>query len=98
MEGAMTAAMTTIITTVAVAMLLALVRVVRGPSLADRVIALDVVATAAIGVLITAAIRHDQPVLLDVAMVLALIALVSTVAFASYLQRRAGMAGMEDEP
>ncbi|WP_428266160.1 monovalent cation/H+ antiporter complex subunit F [Haliangium sp.] len=73
----------------ALAMALAFLRLVRGPSLADRVVALDVVATAAVAVLIVRAVDHDQPVLLDVAVALALITFVGTVAFASYVERRA---------
>ena len=68
------------------AMLLAFFRVVRGPSLPDRVVALDLLATAAVGVLGLAALRSGLVVLLDVAVVLALITFIGTVAFARYLE------------
>lgn len=73
----------------ATALLLVLSRVLRGPTVPDRVAALDlaaVVAACAIGVL---CVRNNEPAYLDVAVVLALLVFLSTVAFARYLERRA---------
>lgn len=72
-----------------VAIVLAFVRLVRGPSLPDRVAALDLIATLGVGMIAVYAIATDQPVFLDVAIVLALISFLGTVAFAYYLERRA---------
>ncbi|MEW6299668.1 MAG: cation:proton antiporter [Thermodesulfobacteriota bacterium] len=72
-----------------VAIVLAFVRLVRGPSLPDRVAALDLIATLGVGMMAVYAIATDQPVFLDVAIVLALISFLGTVAFAYYLERRA---------
>jgi multicomponent Na+:H+ antiporter subunit F len=72
----------------ALAALMAFVRLVRGPSLPDRVVALDLIATLSIGMIATYAVSQDQPVLLDVAIVLALLAFLATVAFARYLEKR----------
>lgn len=71
-----------------VAIILAFVRLVRGPSLPDRVVALDLMSTLGIGVIAAYAIAMDQPVFLDVASVLALITFLGTVAFANYLEQR----------
>lgn len=68
---------------------LALVRLVLGPDLPDRVVALDLIATLIICVAAAYSIATDQPTYLDAAMVLALIVFVGTVAFAYYLRRRA---------
>ncbi|MBI3997531.1 MAG: pH regulation protein F [Armatimonadetes bacterium] len=70
-------------------LLLALVRLVRGPSLPDRVVALDLIALTVVGFVAVYEIRTAQPVLLDAAIVLALIGFLSTVAFARYLERGA---------
>lgn len=70
------------------ALLLSAVRLLRGPSLADRVVALDLMTTLAVGVAGAAAIVADQAVMLDVALVLALVAFLGTVAFAHYVERR----------
>lgn len=72
-----------------VAIALAFVRLWRGPSLPDRVVALDLLATLGMGVVAVYAIATDQPVFLDVAIVLALISFLGTVACAYYLERKA---------
>jgi multicomponent Na+:H+ antiporter subunit F len=69
------------------ALLLAFVRLVRGPSLPDRVVALDLMASIVVGLIATFTVAGDQPVFLDPAIVLALIAFVGTVAFAYYLAK-----------
>jgi multicomponent Na+:H+ antiporter subunit F len=68
---------------------LAFFRLVRGPSLPDRVVALDLIAALAVGILGVDSIVMDQPAYLDAAIVLGLIAFLGTVAFARYLERRA---------
>jgi multicomponent Na+:H+ antiporter subunit F len=72
------------------AILLTFVRLVRGPSLPDRVVALDLLSTLGIGVIAAYSIATDQPVFLDVASILALVSFLGTVAFAYYLEQRAG--------
>jgi multicomponent Na+:H+ antiporter subunit F len=71
------------------AMALAFLRLVRGPTLPDRVIALDLFAILSTAFLTVYAIDSEQRVFLDVAIVLALIAFLGTVAFALYMERRA---------
>jgi multicomponent Na+:H+ antiporter subunit F len=72
-----------------VSLFLAFVRLVRGPSLSDRVVALDLTAVLVVGFIAMYALSSNQPVFLDAAIVLALVAFLSTVAFARYLERRA---------
>ncbi len=72
-----------------VAMALTFARLVRGPTLPDRVVALDLFAILSTGFLTVYAIDSEQRVFLDVAIVLALIAFLGTVAFALYMERRA---------
>jgi multicomponent Na+:H+ antiporter subunit F len=74
---------------IGVALLLAFVRLARGPSLSDRVIALDLIAVLAVGLIAMVAFAAGQAVFLDAAIVLALVAFLGTVAFARYLERRA---------
>lgn len=74
---------------ISLAMVLAFVRLVRGPSLPDRVVALDLIAISTAGFITVYAIDTGQRVFIDVAIVLALITFLSTVAFAQYIERRA---------
>jgi multicomponent Na+:H+ antiporter subunit F len=70
------------------ALILAFIRLVRGPSLPDRVVALDLITLEVIGLIAVFIVANDQPLFLDAAIVLAIIAFVGTVAFARYLERR----------
>ena len=79
-----------------VAILAALVRVLRGPSLADRVVALDLVAYLAMGFLVSYAVLVQQDTFIDAALVLGLLAFLGTVAVARYIERvRSGEAYVE---
>jgi multisubunit Na+/H+ antiporter MnhF subunit len=69
-------------------MLLGFVRLAIGPSLADRVVALDVLVMMALGQLVLYAIGTANAVFLDIAIAMALIVFLSTVAFARYLEKR----------
>jgi multicomponent Na+:H+ antiporter subunit F len=69
------------------AILAALVRVLRGPSLPDRVVALDLVAYLAMGFLLTYSILVGEETYIDAALVLGLLAFLGTVAVARYIER-----------
>uniref|UniRef100_UPI0030D8356F cation:proton antiporter n=1 Tax=uncultured Planktosalinus sp. TaxID=1810935 RepID=UPI0030D8356F len=64
------------------------IRFLMGPSIADRVITLDLLITTGIGVIAIYSITSNQPTFLDIAMILALIAFLGTVAFSYYLEKR----------
>lgn len=83
-EGAVTMAMAM----AGLAVFLAFFRLVRGPSLPDRVVALDLIGTIAVGVIAAYDIATEQPILLDAATVVALVAFLGTVAFARYVEKR----------
>ncbi len=70
-----------------VALVLTLVRMGKGPTVADRVVALDLFSTLAISVVAAVALAARNAVYLDVAIVLALLSFLGTVAFAAYLER-----------
>ena len=71
----------------ALAAILTFVRLMRGPTLPDRVIALDLIGVLIICTLVVLAADAGQQAFLDVAMVIALISFVGTVAYARYLER-----------
>ena len=71
------------------AIALATIRLVRGPGLANRVVALDVIAVLGAALTALFAIHFDLRVFLDVTIILALVSFVGTVAFAYYIQRGA---------
>lgn len=71
----------------AVAALLAFVRVVRGPTLPDRVVAIDLIGILIVGMIVVGAAETGERAFLDVAIVFALISFVGTVAYARYVER-----------
>lgn len=71
-----------------IAVILIFVRFILGPTISDRVVALDLMITAGIGIIAVYSIIENQSTFLDIAMILALIAFLSTVAFAYYLEKR----------
>jgi len=70
-----------------ISMFLAFIRLVRGPSLPDRVVALDLIAITAVGLIGVYAVSTGQPIYIDEAMVLALIAFLGTSAFAHFIEK-----------
>jgi len=84
----MPAFLTTLLAGVVVAMGLASLRLLRGPTLADRVLALDVLVIAAVGGVALLAWQTGRAVFLDVAVAVAMVTFISAVALAWYLEQR----------
>jgi len=72
---------------IALGIVLCLVRLLRGPSLPDRVVALDLMGVVSIGFIATYSVAANQRVFLNVATVMALIAFLTTVAFSYHIRR-----------
>ncbi|WP_194777844.1 cation:proton antiporter [Pararhodonellum marinum] len=72
----------------ALSILLIFVRFLIGPSLSDRVVALDLLVTCGTGIIAVYSIYTNQSDFLDIAMIFALIAFLGTVAFSYYLEKR----------
>ena len=70
------------------ALLLSAVRVIIGPTLADRVLALDLMTVVAMGFVVAIAIRTGLTLYLDIAISLALLGFLATIAFARYMLSR----------
>jgi multicomponent K+:H+ antiporter subunit F len=68
--------------------LLCLYRMIKGPHLADRVLAADTVAMLVAGLVLILAIKYDSALFYDAALVVAILGFVSTVAFAQYIGAR----------
>ena len=73
--------------TLAAAILVAVFRLVKGPSLPDRVVAMDLMGVLVVGLIVVLAASTSVRAALDAAIVIALIAFVATVAYATYIER-----------
>ena len=69
----------------AILMLVSLVRLILGPSIADRVVAVDAVNTMTVGAMIMLGVYYKQLIFIDVALIYALISFVSTLYIAKYV-------------
>jgi multicomponent Na+:H+ antiporter subunit F len=74
-------------TLIAIGMIFSFIRLAKGPSLPDRVVALDALATMGIGVLVVVSIVTNQALLLDIALAMALITFLGTIALALSIQK-----------
>jgi multicomponent Na+:H+ antiporter subunit F len=72
---------------IVLSVVLAFVRLVKGPSLQDRVVALDMMTVSIVAFCGLAAIRYDTTAFIDVALVLALVGFLATVALARFAER-----------
>lgn len=72
------------------AIALAILRILRGPSAADRVVALDIVFSASIALAAGMALATGRVLFLDIALGLALVGFVATVAWARVVERTGG--------
>lgn len=69
------------------AIALALVRILRGPSQADRIIALDVVFSASIALAAAAALASGRALYLDIGIGLAIVGFVATIVWARLIDK-----------
>jgi multicomponent Na+:H+ antiporter subunit F len=72
-----------------------LYRLVRGPTLPDRVIALDAMANFVCALIVLYAVLSQRVLLVSVSLVIGLVLFLGTVCFARYIERRAEAAGRE---
>jgi multicomponent K+:H+ antiporter subunit F len=87
MSPLLSGAITVTLVLYAIGMLLALVRVLRGPRAQDRVLALDFMFVAALLMLMVLAIRYDSRMYFEAAMLVALFGFVGSAALAKFLLR-----------
>ena len=75
---------------VGLGILFAVIRLLKGPTIADRVVALDTFNIIVIGVIALLAYRFENSLYLDIAIVYAILAFIETIVFARYLEGNHG--------
>lgn len=76
-----------VIPIICLSLLIIVIRFLKGPNVADRIIALDLIISSGVGLIGVFSLISKDPTFLDTAMILALIAFLSTIAFAYYLDK-----------
>lgn len=96
LESSIPVAIVVALALVFIGLLAAIVRLALGPSLADRVVALDFISVALVGLSALLAIMYDKTEYLDVGIPVALAGFLSAVALARFGERRAAEKRAED--
>jgi multicomponent Na+:H+ antiporter subunit F len=69
---------------VSIALLISFIRLVRGPTLPDRVVAVDLMGVTSVALIVLGAAASGERAFLDAALVIALLGFLATVAYARY--------------
>ncbi|MBK1698019.1 monovalent cation/H+ antiporter complex subunit F [Rhodovibrio salinarum] len=86
--GFLEAAVAIAVVLIGVSLLLTFVRLIKGPSLADRVVALDLLTVLAMGIVGLRVIATGDVLYLEIALALGLVAFLATVFFARLIETR----------
>jgi multicomponent Na+:H+ antiporter subunit F len=73
--------------TLGVALIIAFIRLVKGPTLPDRIVATDLLGVLVVGLIAVLAGSSGVRATLDAAIVIALVGFLGTVAYATYVER-----------
>jgi multicomponent Na+:H+ antiporter subunit F len=73
--------------TLGLALVISFLRLVKGPTLPDRVVAMDLIGILVVGLIVVLAGWSGVRATLDAAIVIALIGFLGTVAYATYVER-----------
>ena len=71
----------------ALALLIAFARLAWGPTLPDRIVAMDLIAVLVGGLIVVSAAATGERVFLDAAIVIALLGFIGTIGYAAYVER-----------
>jgi multicomponent Na+:H+ antiporter subunit F len=91
-------ATTTLVVASLLALALASVRLVIGPTSADRIVALDIFLAAGVALAVAASLLTARTVFLDVAIGLALVGFVGTIGWARLVERAESPGTSEERP
>ena len=78
-----------------IAFLMAFIRLIAGPTHADRILALDLIGVITINFIVIVTISSGKTAFLDIAITLALVLFVGTVAFVTFMKTRLAQSGKE---
>ena len=70
-----------------IALLVTFIRLVKGPSINDRIAAMDLIASIVIGFILVYGLLIKNDLYIDIAIVISLISFVGTVAISTYLKQ-----------
>ncbi|MFW5830970.1 MAG: monovalent cation/H+ antiporter complex subunit F [Prolixibacteraceae bacterium] len=72
------------------ALVLAFARLLKGPSINDRIAAMDLIASVVMGFVLVYSIMINKSIYFDIPVIISLISFIGTVAISTYLKNRYG--------
>ena len=72
------------------ALVLAFIRLLKGPSINDRIAAMDLIASVVMGFVLVYSVMMDKSIYFDIPVIISLISFIGTVAISTYLKNRYG--------
>lgn len=72
------------------ALVLAFVRLLKGPSINDRIAAMDLIAAVVMGFILVYSVMINKSIYFDIPVIISLISFIGTVAVSTYLKHRNG--------
>jgi len=70
-----------------IAVALALIRAIRGPTSPDRVVGIDIMVTVTVALMVLLSLFFERKIYLDVALIYAVLSFVGVIAIARYLDK-----------
>ena len=70
------------------AFILAFIRILKGPNMSDRTVAMDLIASITMAFILTYSILVQKAIYFDIVIVISLISFISTVAISIYLKQK----------
>jgi len=71
-------------------LVLAFARLLRGPSINDRIAAMDLIASVVMGFVLVYSVLINKSIYIDIPVIISLISFIGTVAVSTYLKHRYG--------
>jgi multicomponent Na+:H+ antiporter subunit F len=72
------------------AMIITLFRLLKGPSINDRIAAMDLISSVFMGVILVYAVLIQNAIYFDVPLIISLISFIGTIAVSTYLKQKNG--------
>lgn len=70
------------------ALLIGFIRLTKGPGVADRIVAFDLIALTIMGFILVYSVHDKDDIYIDIPIVIALVAFIGTVAISTYLNQK----------
>lgn len=84
----LTAILNISLTLLVLAFALALYRLIKGPEINDRILALDLIASIVMGFILLYSVVINKAIYFDITIILSLVSFIGTVAISSYLKKK----------